>query len=148
VGHDRLELVRLEGLHQPGGGAHGRVLGRAAHRERVRHGRVGNGDLRLGEVGLDAEPLDHRVEAGRLLRRDLLRAHGGEADLVRQEQLPEEQGARDDDDRDGARAGGEQDTDQGHVKKAQQEHREEHPGLKPGVASQFHSLSCHLQERL
>ena len=37
-------------------------------RERVGHRRVGDGDLRLGDVGLDAEALDHRVQLRRLLR--------------------------------------------------------------------------------
>ena len=54
-------------------------------------GGVGDGDLRLGQVRLDAELLDHRVEARRLLGRDLLRAHRGERDLVREEELREQQ---------------------------------------------------------
>ena len=44
------------------------VLGRAAERERVRHARVGDRDLRLGQVGLHAQALDHRVQLGRLRR--------------------------------------------------------------------------------
>jgi hypothetical protein len=88
------------------------------------------------------------VKAGRLLGRDLLRAHRGEPDLVRQEQLRDREAARDDQDHHGARAGGEQHADQGHVQKPQQEDREEHPELESGVATDLYALTCHLQETL
>ena len=48
----------------------------------------------FGQVGLDAEPLDHRVEARRLLGRDLLGAHRGERELVREEELRQPAGRR------------------------------------------------------
>ena len=43
----------------------------------------------FGKVRLDAEPFDHRVQARRLLGRDLLGAHGAQRQLVREEQLGE-----------------------------------------------------------
>jgi hypothetical protein len=58
------------------------------------------------------------VEAGGLLRRDLLRAHRGEADLVRQEQLREQQSAEDDDHDAHARAGGKEHADEDDVESA------------------------------
>ena len=56
--------------------------------------RVGDRDLRLGQVGLDAEALDHRVQLGRLLRRDLARAHRAQRELVGGEQLEQRRGRR------------------------------------------------------
>src|ERR671914_48168 len=50
---------------------------------------LGESHARLREIGLDAEPLDHPVQAGGLLGRDLLRAHRGQRELVREEQLGE-----------------------------------------------------------
>ena len=44
--------------------------------------RVGDGDLRLGQVGLHAQALDHRVQLRRLLRRDDAGAHRGQRELV------------------------------------------------------------------
>jgi hypothetical protein len=57
---------------------------------------VRDGDLGLGQVGLDAQTLDHRVQLGRLLRRDLPRAHGPQRDLVRREELEGQQPGGDD----------------------------------------------------
>ena len=53
-------------------------------------------DLRLGQVGLDAEALDHRVQLGRLLRRDLARAHRAQRELVGGEELEQRTAGRDD----------------------------------------------------
>ena len=38
---------------------------------------------------------------------------------------------------------GEQHADEGHVEEPQQEQRQEHPGLKSGVALEIGSLPCH-----
>ena len=65
-----------------------------AEREGVGHVRLGDGDLRLGQVGLDAEALDHRVQLGRLLRRDLARAHRVQRELVGGEELQQPRGRR------------------------------------------------------
>ena len=43
---------------------------------------------------------------------------------------------------------GEQHAHEDHVEEAQQEDRQEHPGLKPRVTTEFNALTCHLQERL
>ena len=56
-------------------------------RERVGHLGLRDRDLRLGQVGLDAEALDHRVQLGRLLRRDLAGAHRAQRELVGGEEL-------------------------------------------------------------
>ena len=95
VGHDALELGRGEQLHDPGGRADGRrpscerpsakALGSAVCDDR---------DLRLGDVGLDAQALDHRVQLGRLLRRDLAGAHGAQRELVGGEELERGAGRR------------------------------------------------------
>ena len=129
-----LELGGREHVHDPRGAADRGALLRAAHGERVGHFRVGHRDPRLGQVGLDAEALDHRVQARRLLRRDRLGAHRREPDLVRQEELRERQRADDDHHRHGARAGGQEHHDEGHVDESEQEHRQQHPGLETRVA--------------
>ena len=72
-------------------------------------------DLRLGQVGLDAEPLDHRVEARRLLGGDLLGAHCRERELVREEELGERQAADHDQHHAHAGARREQHDDEAHV---------------------------------
>ena len=59
---------------------------------------VRDGDLRLGQVGLDAQALDHRVELGRLLRAHLLGAHRAHGELVGGEELEGKDPAGDDDD--------------------------------------------------
>ena len=107
--------MRLEDVHDPRGGANHRVLLRTAGRKCVRHIGVGHRDLWLGEIGLDAEAFDHRVEAGRLVGRNDLRAHRGQRQLVREEQLGERQRADDDDHRDDSRAGCEQHGDEDHI---------------------------------
>ena len=56
--------------------------------------RLGDRDARLGQVGLHAEPLDHRVQLGRLLRGDLARAHRAQRELVGGEELQQQQGRR------------------------------------------------------
>ena len=91
--------------------------------------------MRLGEVGLDAEALDHRVQLRRLLRTHLARAHRRERDLVRGEELHGEQRRRDHRDRHGAGARGDQHADQHRVDEAEQEQRHEHPDLEPGVVT-------------
>ena len=56
--------------------------------------RVGDGDLRLRQVGLHAQALDHRVQLRRLLRRDDAGAHGGQRELVGREQAAARRGRR------------------------------------------------------
>ena len=56
-------------------------------------------DLRLGQVGLDAEALDHRVQLGRLLRaRPRWAPIAAQRELVGGEELHQQQAAGDDDD--------------------------------------------------
>ena len=64
-------------------------FGRATGRERVGHVGVGDGDPRLGHVGDRAQPVDHAVQLGRLLRRDLAGAHGAHRERVGEEPLEE-----------------------------------------------------------
>jgi hypothetical protein len=90
----------------------------------------------LGEVRLDAQPLDQAVQLGRLLRAHLVRAHRRQRDLVRGEELDQEQHRRDHRDRDRAGSRGEQDADQDRVNQPEQEQRQQHPGLEPGVATE------------
>ena len=59
---------------------------------------------------------------------------GAERDLVREEHLGGEQ---DRDEQHGdRRLGGDRDADQHHVDEAEQEEREQHPGLEPGVTAE------------
>jgi hypothetical protein len=83
------------------------------------------------------------VEAGRLLRRDLLRAHRRQPKLVREEKLGEREAGGDDEDEDRAGARGEQRSHEGHVEKAEQEQREQHPELETGVAREDGLLGSH-----
>ena len=73
----------------------GGVLRVAAGRERVRDVGGDDGDARLRQVGHRAEPLDHRVQLGRLLGGDDLRAGRRERELVGRPVL--EDGDADDD---------------------------------------------------
>jgi hypothetical protein len=76
------------------------------------------------------------VQARRLLRGDDLGAHRRERELVREEQLGEREPAdRDERDRH-PRAGRQDRPDQGGVQQPQQEDREQHAGLKPGVPAE------------
>ena len=68
--------------------------------------------------------------------RHLVRAHRGERDLVRGEELDQEQPAGDHGDRHRAGAGGEQHADQDGVDEPEQEQRQQHPGLESGVAAE------------
>ena len=67
-------------------------------------GHVGRGDGHpgLGHVGQRAQAVDHAVQLGRLLRRDLLGVHGEHGDLVAEEVLAEQQPEHDDQDQDQA----------------------------------------------
>ena len=56
--------------------------------------RVGDRDLRLGQVGLHAQAVDHRVQLGRLGGRHLARAHRAQRELVGAEQLEQPRGRR------------------------------------------------------
>ena len=78
-------------------------LGDPAGRERVRHVRVGHRHPRLRHVRERAEPVDHRVQFGRLGRRDLSPVHGVERHPVGEEPLGEQHHAGDDHDGDPAR---------------------------------------------
>ena len=94
VRHDALELGGREQVHDPRRRADRRLLLRATQRERVGHRASRRPRPRLGQVGLDAEALDHRVQLRVLLRRHLARAHRAQRDLVGGEQLQREQAAR------------------------------------------------------
>ena len=74
---------------------------------------VGDGHPRLGHVGQRAEPVDHAVQLGRLLGRDLLGVHGEHGDLVAEEVLAERAAPNaDDQDQDEAVEQGEEDADE------------------------------------
>ena len=69
VGEHALELVeRRAGRRMPVVTQTAEWLGRAAGRERVRQVGVGDRHRRLRHVGQRAEPVDHRVQLGRLVR--------------------------------------------------------------------------------
>ena len=111
-------------------------LGRAAGREGVGHGQVGDTDARLGHVGERAEPVDHAVQLGRLLRGHLAGAHGPHRDLVGAPPLPEGDADRDGRDRHGPAGAvdvGDDQRDEAHEQRPEQEHGEGHPGGQPGV---------------
>ena len=74
VREDRLDLLRLEPAPEPLRHRDRRVLRVAAGRERVRDVARDDSDPRLRQVGHRAEPLDHRVQVGRLVGGDDLRA--------------------------------------------------------------------------
>ena len=95
VGEHRLDLPRLEPLQEPTRHRDDGMLLVAPGGERIRHVRVDDRDPRLRQVGQRAQPLDHRMELGRLLRRDDLRSRGCERQLVRRPVL--EHGQADDD---------------------------------------------------
>jgi hypothetical protein len=109
---------------------------RAPDRERVGHGRLRDRDPRLGEVGLDAQPVDYRVQLRRLARLHLPRPHRQQRDLVGREELEQEQRAGDHRDGHRARAGGDQNADQQGVDEPEQEHRQQHPRLEARIASE------------
>jgi hypothetical protein len=136
VRHHALELRRAEQLHDAGGGAHGRLLGRAAEREGVRHARVRHGDLGLRQIGLHAQALDHRVQLRRLLRAHHPCAHGGEGQLVRGEQVQQGEAARDHGHEDAVGAGREKRDDEDDVDEAEQEHGHRHADLQAGVLAE------------
>src|SRR4051794_35729583 len=134
VGHDGLELVRLEQVEEPGRRADDRAARGAAERERVRHRGRRDRDARLRQVRLDAQALDDRVQPGRVGGRDLARADRTERELVRQHELGEREAGDDEQHRRRPRAGGEQRRDEGDVEEAEQEHRQEHPHLQAEIA--------------
>ncbi len=130
------ELRGGQKLQDPGRRADRCGLRRATNRERVRHRSLGNRHPRLGQVGLYAQALDYRVQLGGLLRAHLLGAHRKQRDLVGGEVLQEEQSAGDYGDHHRTRPGGEQHADQNRVDEAKQEERQQHPGLKPAIATE------------
>ena len=143
VRHDALELGGGEQLHDPRRRADRRALLRLADREGVGHVGVGDGDLRLGQIGLDAEALDHRVQLRRLLRRDLARAHRVQRELVGGEELHRREPARDEQDHEALDAGCEQHADERDVQRTQEEHREQHAGLQSRVACERRLRGSH-----
>ena len=123
-------------------GGDGRMGGIPAGRKGVRHVRRDDGDPRLGQVGHRAEPLDHRVQLGRLLGRDDLRAGGSERQLVGGEVLERGQP---DDDQEHRREPDVQDLEEDYgehdVERAEQERRRDHARRQAEVASE--SLAFH-----
>ena len=99
--------------------------------------RVDDGDPRLRQVGHRAEPLDHRVEVGRLLGGDDLRAGRGERELVGGVVLEERHADDDHEHRpepDAQHA--EEDEREDDVEQPEQRAREEHPQRKPSIATE------------
>ena len=143
VRHHAFELRRREHLEDSARRTDGRVLARFAHREGVRHRRLHDTDLGLGQVGLHAQPFDDPMQLGLLCGRDLFDPHRRERDLVGGEQLQQQQHDRHDDDQSGARARREQNADEDHVDQAQQEDRQQHPGLQAGVFAKAGTSRCH-----
>ena len=88
---------------------------------------VGDGHLRLGHVGQGAQPVDHAVQLGRLLGRDLLGVHGVHGDLGAEPVLAEQQPDADDQDQDEAVEEVEEDADEHGVEHDEEEPRHEHP---------------------
>ncbi len=112
-------------------------------RERVRDVGLNDGNPRLRQVGHRAEPFDHRVEVGRLLGGDDLRAGRGERDLVGGVVLEE---GHADDDHDHRREAdvehAEEHDGEDDVEQPEQPAREEHPQRQSSVATErpaFHS---------
>ena len=110
------------------------LLRRAAHGEGVGHGVSATAIFGLGRSAWMQRRSIIACRPGRLLGRDLLGAHRGQRELVREEQLQQRQAADDHDHDDRAGAGGEQRADEGHVQQPQQEQRDQHPELEAGVA--------------
>src|SRR5581483_4147254 len=96
-----------------------------------------DGDPRLRQVGHRAEPLDHRVQLRRLVRRDDLRAGRGEGELVGRVVLEEREADHDQEHRrepdlqDAEEHDGEDD-----VEEPEQRAREEHPQRKPPIPTE------------
>ena len=136
VCHHAFELGRVECVEDPPGGAHGRVLARAAHREGVGHRGLHHAHPRLGQIGLHAQPFDDAVQLRLIGGGDLLDPHRGHRDLVGGEQLQQQQADGHDHDHARPRARREQHADEHHVDEPEQEHRQQHPGLQTGVATE------------
>jgi hypothetical protein len=135
VRDDALELARLEEAQEAARDADGRRTPGTAHRERVRHVDVGDRDLRLRQVGLDAQALDERVQPRRLGRRHLVRAHRAQRELVGQEELREREAGDDDEHDRRAHARADQHGDERHVEQAEQDDREQHARLQAEIAA-------------
>ena len=98
---------------------------------------LSDGDARLRQVGLHAQALDHRVQLRRLLWRDDARAHGGERELVGGEELEGGEAAGDQRRSRWRRPPRREQRRHEHgVDEAEQEHRDDHPDLEPGVAAE------------
>ncbi len=135
----RLELAVAEQRRIPVVAQTVAVLGERPTANAFGIGVVGDRDAWLWQVRLDAEPLDDRVQAACILGvagAHLAGAHRQQGDLVRGEQLDQEQRPGHDRDRDRAGAGGEQHADQHGIYEPEQEQGQDHPGLKPAIAAE------------
>ena len=135
-----LELRVTQQVEDPRRSAHRRGLRRAADRERVRHGGLCDRDAGLGQVRLNAQALDDRVQTVGLRRVVWAygaRAHREQRDLVRGEELKQEQKPRDHRDRDRAGPRRDKDAHQDRVNQPQQEQCQSHPGLESAVATEY-----------
>jgi hypothetical protein len=79
VANHALELGRREEPNSPVVAQTVALRGEAADRERVRHCRLRDRDPRLGEVRMDAQPLDQAMQLRRLLWTHLMRDHRASA---------------------------------------------------------------------
>ena len=98
---------------------------------------LGDRHPRLGQVGLDAQPLDDRVElaappAGVTSWAPI----ESSAILSEVKNWTRNRTAGDHRDRHRAGAGGDQHADQDGVDEPEQEQRQQHPGLEPGIAAE------------
>jgi hypothetical protein len=110
---------------------------RTAERERVRHRHVGDRHPRLRYIGHHAQALDDRMQVGRLSDRHLSCAHRLQRDLVRGQHLDSEEGGGYHQHDRNAAARTDRDPDQDHINQTQQEHREQHPDLQAGIATEL-----------
>ena len=114
-------------------------FGRAAGGEGVGQSGVGDRDPRLGHVGQRAEPVDHAVQLGRLLRGDLAGPHGAHRDLVGEPPLEEgdaEAGEADQDAKPGLRTAYISPTMTATKSATEQEHDGGHPDGQSGVGEE------------
>ena len=136
VGQHAFEFDAVHLLEQAGGHRDRRVLGAPARGEGVRDVAVDDRDPRLRQVGHRAQPLDHRVQLRRVVRRDDLRAGGLESELVGRPVLHDRQADEDHEHRhepDVQRI--EEHECEYDIEQAQEPARGEHPQRQPSVAA-------------
>ena len=133
VAEHTLELFGVEPAQDARGRADDRMLRVASGGERVGHVCVGDRDARLGHVGERTQAVHDAVQLRRFLGRDDASAHAVERHLVGEVVLREQQAARDDDDETDADVLSNQQRNDSDVQRADEEHRERHPGDEASV---------------